>query len=106
MVMLERYAQKDVKLETLKVNDFVVATIKDDIKFPTLGTGIVTKITPRNVIVKIDNEYLAQIDSNLKQLIKGHIKVPKHAISKPLEIYYEQIAQRVGAALAKSENPI
>ena len=105
MVMLERYAQKDVKLETLKVNDFVVATIKDDSRFPTLGTGIVTKITLRNVIVKVDDDYLPQIDPELKQLLPGHIKIPKHSISKPLELYYEQIARRVGQALAKSEHP-
>ena len=105
MVMLERYSQKDVKLETLKVGDFIVAEIKEDIKFPTLGTGIVTNITSKNVIVKVDDEYIGQINPKLKQLIPGHIKLPKYSISKPLEIYYEQIAKRVGTALSKKEHP-
>ena len=104
MVMLERYAQKDSKLETLKENDFIIATIRDDVKFPTLGTGIVRKITTRNVIVEIDNEFVAQIDPNLKQLVPKQIKLPKHLISKPLEIYYEQIAKRVANNIGKDEN--
>lgn len=104
MVMLDRYSQKDLNLKTLAKHDLVVAKIKSDPKFPTLGIGYVQEISPKYVTIKVEDEYIGQIDPAYKPE-NGIIKLPKTEISKPLEIYYDQIAARVGRALAHGENP-
>ncbi|CAM9129489.1 vitamin B12-dependent ribonucleotide reductase [Mycoplasma marinum] len=105
MVMIDRYSQKDLKLETLTIGDLVIAKIKPDPKFPTLGTGFVTSIDSKEkmVSIQIEEEYRAQIDANLNPTKDGIISISMDSINKPLEIFYEQIAKRVGSALAKSE---
>ena len=103
LVMLDRYSQKDPHLKTLQKGDLVIAKIKYDPKFPTLGTGFIAKINPNYVWIDIEEEYLSQVDENLEK--KGNlVKLSKEHISKPLEIYYEQIARRVGNSLAKDED--
>ncbi len=105
MVMLDRYAQKDLKLTSLSEGDLVIAKIKLDPKFPTLGTGFVQSINhkTKTVTLKIEEEYIGQISDELKPTQDGVITVSMGSINKPLEIFYEQIANRVGSALAKSE---
>ncbi len=102
MVMIDRYAIKDLKLETLEVGDLVIVKIKHDPKFPTLGTGIVISISEKEVSVEVDEEYRAQIDPVLNPR-EGVVEVSKMSISKPMEIFYEQIAKRVGHHLAEDE---
>lgn len=102
MVMLDRYSQKDFSLKTLQINDLVIAKIKYDPKFPTLGTGFIKSITKNYVEVQVEEEYVGQIDANIKQ-DQGLIKLPKEYISKPLELFYEQIALRVGSHLSEDE---
>ncbi|NQZ29508.1 MAG: vitamin B12-dependent ribonucleotide reductase [Mycoplasmatales bacterium] len=106
MVMIDRYAQKDLKLISLAKGDLVIAKIKPDPKFPTLGTGFVQEINQKNktVTIKVEEEYITQISEELNPTNDGIITVPMGTINKPLEIFYEQIASRVGSALAKSEN--
>jgi len=99
LIMLDRYSLKDTSLETLKVGDVVVTTIKDDPKFPVVGYGTVKKIDGDTVVVGIDYpEYVDDID--LENLEK-----PKSEIVKPLELYWEQIAYRVAKAVAGVEKP-
>ena len=104
MVMLDRYAQKDRKLETLEVGDLVVAKIKHDPMFPTLGIGFVKEIGADTVVLEIDEEYVGQIDPSLNP--EGNVLLlPKTNISKPMEIYFEQIAKRVSNFLGEGEKP-
>ncbi|MCP4336914.1 MAG: vitamin B12-dependent ribonucleotide reductase [Mycoplasma sp.] len=103
MVMLDRYAQKDLTLDTLTKDDLVIAKIKPDPKFPTLGTGFVKEIDGNSVIVKIEDEYINQISEDLNPTKDGLIKINKKELQKPLEIYFEQIAKRVGSSLASNE---
>lgn len=104
MVMIDRYAIKDLKLETLEVGDLVIAKIKHDPKFPTLGTGLVVSISEKEVEVQIEEDYRGQIDPALNPTEDGIIEISKSSISKPMEIYYEQIAKRVGNHLAEDED--
>lgn len=104
MVMLDRYSQKDKTLKTLIKGDLVVAKIKSDPKFPTLGIAYVEEISPKYVTVKVEDEYVGQIDPAYKPE-HGVVKLAKTDISKPLEIFYDQIAARVGGALALGETP-
>ncbi len=103
MVMLDRYAQKDLTLDTLAIDDLVIAKIKPDPKFPTLGTGFVKSINGEKVKVQIEDEYIGQIGDIFKATKDGIITISKSELQKPLEIYFEQIAKRVGSALAKGE---
>lgn len=102
MVMLDRYANKDDSLITLEVGDLVVAKIKNDPKYPTLGTGFVTKIEKDHITIKVEEEYVAQIDLALEPK-DGIVTLERSWVSKPLEIYYEQIAKRVAYHLAEDE---
>ncbi|GFR75219.1 ribonucleoside-diphosphate reductase [Elysia marginata] len=103
MVMLDRYSQKDRKLETLTPGDLVVAKIKHDPKFPTLGIGYVKDILSDAVTLEIEDEYVGQIDPSLNP--EGNVlRLPKSSITKPMEIFYEQIAKRVGHYLASDED--
>ena len=102
MVMLDRYAQKDQLLLTLKKGDLVVAKIKEDPRFPTLGIGYVVKVNKDTVKIQVEEDYVGQIDPDTPQE-NGVITVKKDQLHKPLELYYEQIAQRVGYSLGKKE---
>jgi ribonucleoside-diphosphate reductase alpha chain len=97
MVMLDRYAQKDANLSTLQVGDLVLVVITQHAKFPTRGVGVVKSIKANDVTVKLDEEYITYNDG------KSEITRTKKDIVKPLEIFYEQIAFRVGHALSSIE---
>lgn len=103
MVMLDRYSQKDLSLKTLARGDLVIAKIKYDTKFPTLGTAFVKSFDDEKVVVQVEEEYINQIDPSYNPTVEGIIELNKGNITKPLEIYYEQIAKRVGYALALQE---
>lgn len=101
LVMLDRYTQKDMALVSLSVGDLVVAIIKHDPKFPARGIGFVTKIEDHHVYIKVDEEFVGQIGDDH---IDGVVKRELREIEKPLEIYYEQIAKRVGSNLGEGES--
>lgn len=105
MVMLDRYSQKDKGLTTLKVGDVVITTIKDDTSFPTRGIGTLKEIKGNKYIVEVDEQYVGQIDPLLLEQSKttNCIIKDKFSLEKPLELFFEQIARRVGKALANSE---
>lgn len=106
MVMLDRYAQKDKNLSTLKSGDLVITVIKEDPVFPTRAIGYVTKQIDRDTYaVAIEEEYAAMIDPNLINISgkAGVVHKQKYELEKPLELFYEQIAYRVSKSLATKE---
>lgn len=106
LVMLDRYSQKDELLCTLKQNDIVIATIKDDPVFSSRGIGQVLSIDGDFVKIQLEEQEFSKIphtEENQEEAAQGIIVRRKNQISKPLELFYEQIAHRVAKALAKVE---
>ncbi|RKD72971.1 ribonucleoside-diphosphate reductase class II [Sinobaca qinghaiensis] len=103
LVMLDRYTFKDTEKKTLKENDFVILTVKEDPKFPARGFGFVTVIDRENntAEVRVDNEFLPLL--NEQEAETGTVVRSLDVIEKPLEIYYEQIAKRNATGLASVE---
>lgn len=104
LVMLDRYAQKDRELISLQVGDLVLTVIKEDPKYPARGVGFIRSIDMAKelVTIEIDEEFRATLEDE-KESETGIIERPFSQIDKPLEIFYEQIAKRVGFALASPE---
>ncbi|MGL5979084.1 MAG: vitamin B12-dependent ribonucleotide reductase [Erysipelotrichaceae bacterium] len=104
LVMLDRYAQKDRQLESLQVGDLVITIVKEDPVFPSRGIGYVVAIDQQRgeVIVELEEEWRASLQDE-EELQTGRIVRKISAVDKPLELYFEQIARRVGHALAQSE---
>jgi ribonucleoside-diphosphate reductase alpha chain len=99
LIMLDRYSRKDTTLKTLKNGDIVLVVVKPDKKYPVVGYGKVVTVN-NNKTVAIDLEYPAAIDtgedpSNLVRSVTD--------ISKPVELFWEQIAYRVAKAIAEVE---
>ena len=104
MVMLDRYAQKDRELKTLGEGDIVVTIVKEDPTFPARGIGRVIHLdrVRDEVTIKLEDEWKgAAVDPIEAET--GVVVRPLYQVDKPLEIYYEQIAMRVGHALAQAE---
>lgn len=104
LVMLDRYAQKDRGLKTLGVGDIVVTIVKDDPKFPARGIGMVVEIdrNHENVKIELEEEWRAPLEDE-QEAATGIVKRSFKNVDKPMEIFYEQIAKRVGKALANTE---
>ena len=107
LVMLDRYAQKDRELRTLGVGDIVLTVIKEDPKYPARGVGVVKAIDweKESVTIEIEAEFRGTLEDE-QESITGIIRRPFAEIDKPMEIYYEQIARRVGTALAEPETDV
>lgn len=104
LIMMERYAYKDIEKKTLIPGDLVVLTIKEDPKFPAKGIGILQSINweNREGLVLVDEEFRGQLEDPIESesgVIVRHLDL----IDKPLEIYYEQIAKRVAKGLSDVE---
>ncbi len=100
LVMLDRYAQKDLGNKTLKVGDVVVIVVKFDPKFPARGVGQVTKIVNDDVYVKVEEEYTASAEN----LDENNVKVVNiNEVDKPFELFFEQIAKRVAKNLGEND---
>lgn len=102
MVMLDRYAQKDRELKTLGVDDIVLTIVKEDPTFPARGIGKVLEINGDSITIKLEDEWKGSAIDPV-EAETGIVVRPRHQVDKPLEIYYEQIAKRVGHALAQAE---
>lgn len=104
LVMLDRYAQKDRELKTLKVGDFIICIVREDPKFPSRGLGSVLAIDEEQhkVTVLLEEEFRGQLTDS-SEIETGVIVRALIQIEKPLELFYEQIARRVGHALAEVE---
>lgn len=102
LVMLDRYAYKDIEKITLTEGDFVILTIKDDPKFPARGLGWVTDIDWDNkkAKIKVEKEFHSQLEP---EEYSGIVERSLDAFEKPLELFYEQIAMRNAEGLASVE---
>lgn len=107
LVMLDRYSQKDRELKTLGIGDIVLAVIKEDPKYPARGIGIVRSFdtNAETVMIEIEEEFRGSLEDEIEAQT-GLIHRPFAEIDKPMEIFYEQIARRVGQALAQPETTI
>ncbi|MDR3215638.1 MAG: vitamin B12-dependent ribonucleotide reductase [Bacilli bacterium] len=103
LVMLDRYAQKDKLLTSLSINDLVIVVLEHDPHFPSRGIGYVRKIDGNNVHVEVLEDYRNQIKDDYEYETSTVIR-KLTGIEKPLEIYFEQIANRLAHALASNEN--
>ena len=100
LVMLDRYAQKDINHVSLGVGDLVILVVRQDPSFPTRGIGNITKIDGDKVFVKIETEYAGMCeDIDEEGIVVRDVK----EIDKPLELFYEQISHRVANNLAINE---
>jgi ribonucleoside-diphosphate reductase alpha chain len=100
LVMLDRYTQKDLNLNTLAVGDLVITIVRNDPKFPARGIGNVVKIEGDAVTIKVEAEFLGSTEDADSD---GHIVRTKRQIDKPLELYFEQIAKRLANHLGEDE---
>ena len=104
LVMIDRYSFKDTEKKTLKVNDFVVLTVKADPRFPARGLGTITAINEQTneATILIEEDFRSALD-NAEEQETGLITRSLDLIEKPLEIFYEQIAKRNATGLASVE---
>ncbi len=101
LVMLDRYAQKDLALKTLEVGDLVITIVRDDPKFPARGIGNVVAIDNDMIRIKLEAESLATAEDADQD---GMITRKLRQVDKPLELYFEQIAKRLAAHLGEDES--
>ncbi len=101
LVMLDRYTQKDLSLDTLSIGDLVITVVKNDPKFPARGIGNVLEINGDSVRIKIEKEYLTNAEDADSE---GCVVRKKRLIDKPLELYFEQIAKRLAHHLGEDED--
>lgn len=97
LVLLDRYTFKDTERKTLREGDFVVVTVKPDPQFPARGYGNVFEIDGDEVTVRIDEQFQGMAGKEFLELTKSQV-------DKPLEVYYEQIADRVARGLSEVES--
>ncbi|MDF2700401.1 MAG: ribonucleoside-diphosphate reductase, adenosylcobalamin-dependent [Haloplasmataceae bacterium] len=104
LVMLDRYAQKDINLISLTEGDVVLVVVKDDPKFPSRGVGQVISIDHQTgyANILIEEEFRGSLE-NIEEIETGIVRRKLDSIDKPLEIFYEQIAKRVAQDLARNE---
>lgn len=100
LVMLDRYTQKDLTLNTLVVGDLVITIVKHDPKFPARGIGNVVEINKDEVRIKLEEVSLGSAEDADSE---GCIVRNKRQIDKPLELYFEQIAKRLANHLGEDE---
>jgi len=107
LVMLDRYAYKDVEQRTLAVGDLVVLTVKSDPNYPARGVGIVQKIDDQQqeADILVEEAYRFSIEDPDEQ-VSGIVTRNLNEIDKPLEVFYEQITKRVAHALASVDQTI
>lgn len=102
MIMLERYAFKDVALDTLGVGDLAIVIVKNDPNYPIKGIGVVQEVRKNTVLVHLEEQYQASIPDE-EEAKTGIVERSKSEVNKPLEVYYEQIADRVSRGLSEVE---
>lgn len=100
LVMLDRYTQKDLTLNTLTVGDLVITIVKHDPKFPARGIGNVVEVINDEVRIKLEVDSLSSAEDADSE---GCILRTKRQIDKPLELYFEQIAKRLANHLGEEE---
>ncbi|QMS84912.1 vitamin B12-dependent ribonucleotide reductase [Candidatus Xianfuyuplasma coldseepsis] len=101
LVMLDRYTQKDLSLNTLSIGDLVITVVKYDPKFPARGIGNVVAINGDDITIKLEEESLGSAEDADKN---GTIVRNIRQLDKPLELYFEQIAKRLAYHLGEDES--
>lgn len=90
LIFLDRYALKDVDEKNLNENDVVVALVEDHPVFPRREVG---RIKAKNGV---------GVDVELKQT-GDVISLETYRVDKPLELYPEQMWERVASAMVEVE---
>src|SRR6266540_4812058 len=113
LVMLDRYSQKDGNLITIQPNDIILITLNTSSRFPTKIVARVKKRVGKDkMLVVIEKEYQKTIEqfsskseaNGLKKGNKENEFITKNSnLTKPLEIFFEQIAKRVSLAASRNE---
>lgn len=98
LVMLDRYSFKDTEHKTIGVGDAVVVTAKEDPKFPARAVGVIRAIKDGKATIQLEAEYAGLVDEP-----NGVVFKELRNIDKPLELFYEQIAERVARGLSEVE---
>ena len=101
LVMLDRYTQKDLALNTLSKGDLVITVVKQDPKFPARGIGYVVEVNGDDVTIKLEEDFLGNAEDADKD---GCVVRNKRQLDKPLELYFEQIAKRLANHLGEDES--
>lgn len=102
VIMLDRYSLKDDKLQTLKVGDLVVVEVKYHPEYPTQGYGFVTALAGPQVEVDVQYPESLTADDG-SDIDLQHFVTTRNKLSKPLEIYWEQICHRVAKGVSGVE---
>lgn len=104
LVMLDRYAFKDTAKVTLTTGDLVILTVKNDSQYPARGIGVIQTIdeAKQEAEIHLEEEFRSSLEL-AEEIESGIIRRSLASIDKPLEIYYEQIAQRVAKGLSEVE---
>ncbi|MBG9693086.1 ribonucleotide-diphosphate reductase subunit alpha [Lysinibacillus sphaericus] len=91
IVFFDRYAYCDLELKTLSEGDLVLVTTVEHPTFPERGIGYVSKIHDNETVsVQLEERFVKP------EFEGGIVTLPKNRIEKPLELFFEQTAQRVG----------
>ena len=90
LIFLDRYALKDVDGKNLNENDVVVALVEDHPVFPRREVG---RVKAKNGV---------GVDVELKQT-GDVISLETYRVDKPLELYPEQMWERVASAMVEVE---
>ncbi|MDO7798472.1 vitamin B12-dependent ribonucleotide reductase [Enterococcus avium] len=100
LIMLDRYAFKDIGGKTLAVGDLVILTTHPDPQYPARGIGSIEKIERDQVIIHVEKEFQSSL-SDPDEIVSGCVMRKINEVEKPLELYFEQIAYRVAKGIAK-----
>ncbi|MDT2674976.1 vitamin B12-dependent ribonucleotide reductase [Enterococcus dongliensis] len=99
LIMLDRYAYKDLTGKTITVGDFVILTTHTDPQYPTRGIGIVEEIVKNQLIIHVEEEFQSSL-TDPEEIASGRVNRSLNEVEKPLELFFEQIAIRVAKGIS------
>ncbi|MEG1504677.1 MAG: vitamin B12-dependent ribonucleotide reductase [Enterococcus sp.] len=102
LIMLDRYAFKDMSGKTLTVGDLVILTTHADPQYPARGIGKIEEINKKQLIIRIEEEFQSSL-TNPEEIASGRVIRNINEVEKPLELYFEQIAARVARGISDIE---
>ncbi|HCB27379.1 MAG TPA: ribonucleotide-diphosphate reductase subunit alpha, partial [Enterococcus sp.] len=102
LIMLDRYAFKDMSGKTLTVGDLVILTTRADPQYPARGIGKIEEINKEQLIIRIEEEFQSSL-TNPEEIASGRVIRNIIEVEKPLELYFEQIAARVARGISDIE---
>ncbi len=102
LIMLDRYAFKDMRGKTLTVGDLVILTTHADPQYPARGIGKIEEINKEQLIIRIEEEFQSSL-TDPEEIASGRVIRNINEVEKPLELYFEQIAARVARGISDIE---